>query len=77
MKVLDSAVMPVVVTESGPSPSLRIHAKGRTQMIQNPRSMSTKISNVFRNEGFMFLAERLAHQPLTRIQDSSEAVEHF
>ena len=46
-------------------------------MIQNPRSMSTKISNVFRNEGFMFLAERLAHQPLTRIQDSSEAVEHF
>ena len=27
-------------------------------MIQNPRSMSTKISNVFRNEGFMFLAER-------------------
>ena len=58
MKVLDSAVMPVVVTESGPSPSLRIHAKGRAQMIQNPRSMSTKISNVFRNEGFMFLAER-------------------
>ena len=58
MKVLDSAVMPVVVTESDPSPSLRIHAKGRAQMIQNPRSMSTKISNVFRNEGFMFLAER-------------------
>ena len=53
MKILDSAVTPDVVTESGPSPSLRIHAKGRTQITKNTRRASTKIRRVCLNEAFI------------------------